>query len=112
MPILKIRSLTCKKTEDYMGCDEIYITVRGQKVWGPTNMNTSPADLQTKTIDVDTKFDNRVRIDLWDEDSGWGDDNDHLGRTYAYAGEVGLGEREYVFRGCGASYRMTYEVLA
>lgn len=112
MPTLKLESLVCNTTEDYTGDDEIYISVKGKQVWGPTDMNTSPPGHKTKSIDKEVKFTKKVRIDLWDEDTGWGDDDDHLGRTYAYAEDAGKGELEYVFRGCGSNYRLTYQVMS
>jgi len=104
--------LTCDSTEDYMGSDEIYITVNGQKVWGPTKMNESSPELKSKTINKEKSFSTRARIDLYDDDAGWGDDDpDHLGRTYAYAAQSADGEQYYTFTGCGARYRMAYLVL-
>ncbi|HEX2974607.1 MAG TPA: hypothetical protein VHO68_01620 [Bacteroidales bacterium] len=53
-----------------------------------------------------------VRIDLYDQDvGGWFDKDDHLGTTYAYASDADKGEIEHTFKGDGANYRLTYEVL-
>ena len=111
MPQLNLISLVCNETEDYAGGDEIYITVKGKNVWHK-DMDTSEPK-KSRKINVTVPFDTKVRIDLWDEDTGFLDDeDDHLGRTYAYAAEVGKGEIEYVFKGCGSNYRLTYRVLA
>jgi hypothetical protein len=107
---LNLISIVCNETEDYTGSDEIYITVKGKNVWHKSMDTSEPK--KARKINQTIQFDNKVRIDLWDEDTGFFDDDDHLGRTYAYAAEAGKGELEYVFKGCGSNYRLTYLVLA
>ena len=53
----------------------------------------------------------KARIDLYDADAGWLDDDDHLGRTYARKSQPGKGAIEHRFTGDGADYLLTYEVL-
>jgi hypothetical protein len=56
-------------------------------------------------------FTRKCRIDLYDQDAGWIDDDDHLGTTYARANMAGKGEQEFDFTGDGAHYTLIYEVL-
>lgn len=113
MPKLKLISLVCEATEDYSGNDEIYLLVKGRRVWGVSDMDTSPPSKKTKDLSgvalID--FTDNARLDLYDEDTGWLDDDDHLGTNYVYASEAGQGSKERAFTDEGASYRLTYEVL-
>ena len=110
MPKLRLISLHCTRTEDDTGPDEAYLEVRGQRRWGVVSMNDNDsADLSGVPLSPFTK---RARIDLWDEDTGIPfDEDDHLGRTYARAADAGCGEIEHIFRGDGARYLLTYEVV-
>jgi hypothetical protein len=57
------------------------------------------------------EFTDNARLDLYDEDTGFLDDDDHLGTNYAYESEVNQGTKERAFTGDGASYLLTYEVI-
>jgi hypothetical protein len=93
VPILHLTSIVCGKTEDYTGKDDVYITVKGKTVW-EDRMDTSRPD-NAKSIGTEHPFTRKARIDLWEEDSGNWDDDDHLGRTYAYAEQADKGEQYY-----------------
>jgi hypothetical protein len=109
MPQARLISLVCKTTEDDTGPDEIYLLANGLKVWGQVMNDNDVADL-TAVDAID--FKQRVRFDLYDEDVGGPDDDDHLGTFYARSGQAGRGELEYKFREDDADYTLTYEVLA
>lgn len=100
MPTLRLHSLVCDSTENDIGDDVIYNTVKGKKAWGPKDMNTSPPGHKTRAVNEEVKFTEKIRIELWREDTDWGDDDPQVGKTYAYAAEAGKGEIEYVFRAC------------
>jgi hypothetical protein len=109
MPQLKLISIVCNDTEDVTGADETYLLIAGRRVWGPQSMN----DNDTQSLDgvPVIRFRRSIRVDLYDQDAGWFDDDDHLGSTYVYSSQMGVGEKEHVFNGDGANYRFTYEVL-
>ncbi|MGZ9123850.1 MAG: S8 family peptidase [Candidatus Binatia bacterium] len=108
-PRLRLVQLICDQTEDWAGGDETYLQVNGQRVWGPMSMNNGQtADLRILTP---IPFRQRARVDLYDQDAGWADRDDHLGATYAWSTELGRGEREHRFTGDGAQYTLVYEVL-
>jgi len=108
-PRLRLVQLTCDRTEDWAGGDETYLQVNGQRVWGPTSMNNGQsADLRILTP---IAFSQRARVDLYDQDLGWPDRDDHLGATYARSTELGRGEREHRFTSDGARYTLVYEVM-
>ena len=113
MPKLHLLSLVCNRTEDSGGADEIYLLVRGNKVWGTQDMDTSPPSQKTKDLSGVKliPFTDNARLDLYDEDTGWLDDDDHLGTNYAYASEVNQGTKERAFTEDEASYLLSYEVL-
>lgn len=109
MPSLRLISIVCNDTEDVSGADEPYLRAAGRTVWGPQSLNDrESADLRDVAL---LPFRRSIRIDLYDEDAGWWDDDDHLGTTYAYASQAGAGEKEAKFTGDGADYLLTYEVL-
>lgn len=109
MPYLKLISLQCKDTEDVTGADETYLLIAGRRVWGPNSMNDNDtADLTGMTP---FRFNRSIRIELYDQDAGWWDDDDFLGATFAYLSQMGTGEKEHTFTGDGANYRLTYEVI-
>lgn len=113
MAQLRLISLVCNATEDSSGADEIYLLVKGNKVWGTKSMDTSPPSKKTKNLTGVglISFTDNARFDLYDEDTGFLDDDDHLGTNYAYSTEAGQGTKERAFTGDGASYLLTYEVL-
>ena len=106
---LRLISLLCKTTEDW-GADEPYLLVSGIRVWGPDKMdNGISRDLRGVPLQ---RFSNKVRISLYDQDSGFLDDDDFLGTTVVFKSYAGKGEQEHTFTGDGARYVLTYEVLA
>lgn len=109
MAQLRLISLVCHGTEDWTGADETYLLIAGRRVWGPESMNDSDVEDLTRVSPI--RFRRKARIDLYDQDAGWVDDDDHLGRTYAYATDAGKGEQEHDFKGDGAHYTLTYEVI-
>ncbi|MBE9591881.1 MAG: hypothetical protein IMF19_00225, partial [Proteobacteria bacterium] len=80
MAELELISLVCKATEDWTGADETYLLLNGRRVWGPNSMNDN--DVEDLSRMPKASFHSKVRVDLYDQDSGWFDDDDHLGRMY------------------------------
>jgi len=100
MADLKLKYLNCKKTEDLTGPDEIYILVNGERVWGPQSVN----DGEQPSINVVRGFSGRrVKVELYDQDAGGADDDDHLGTVYASSKP---GDFEMKFTGDGANYSL------
>ncbi|MCW8796261.1 MAG: hypothetical protein OQK67_04280 [Chlorobium sp.] len=108
---LKLISLTCHDTEDSTGADETYLHVDRVLKWGPRSMN----DGNTKSLAgiEPIRFQNSVRLDLYDQDSGsWYDSDDHIDKVIISTGDSGRGTKECKFKGDGASYTLKYEVLS
>ena len=106
---LVLRSLVCNATEDWSGDDEIYLLLSGSSVWGPISMNDN--DVVEFSGIPEARFRRKVRVDLYNQDAGYYDDDDHLGRLYARSSQAGKGEQEHRFTGDGAYYTLTYEVV-
>ena len=106
---LKLISLVCHDTEDWTGADEAYLLVKGRRIWGPQSMNDNDAADLRGVFPV--SFTSSARIDLYDQDAGWFDNDDHLGTAYAYASQVGTGEKQVSFTKSGASYTLFFEVI-
>ncbi len=86
------------------GADEIYILVNGERIWGPQSVN----DGDSVSIGRGKSFNGRrVKVELYDQDAGGPDDDDHLGTAYASSKE---GDFEMHFRGDGADYTLYAEV--
>jgi hypothetical protein len=54
-------------------------------------------------------FRRAIRVELYDQDAGWFDDDDFLGRLEVKADQE-RGEHTHTFTGDGARYDFTYEV--
>jgi hypothetical protein len=108
MPIVRLISLHCRATEDWTGPDEAYLHINGEKVWGPQSMNDE--DTQEFNPLVAKPFTKTAEIKLYDQDTGVGDSDDHLGTITARASEAGKGEQRHRFKKDGANYTLTYEV--
>ena len=105
-PTVRLIALDCHRTEDWFGPDEAYLNVNGRRVWGPVSLNNGQSADLTRLRPI--AFRRRARIDLYDEDNGGWDPDDHLGTGYAWAGTPG--EQSLQFRGHGAAYTLTFEV--
>lgn len=109
-PSLRLIELRCHRTEDWIGADEAYLRINGTTAWGPVRMNNGQsASLLHLPA---SRFRRRVRLDLYDQDFGYFDRDDHLGTAYAWAAQAGSGEQEAHFTGDGAHYTLTFEVTA
>ncbi len=110
MPKLKLHSLKCHQTEDFLGPDEPYLVVNQSIVWGPGSLNNgASANLQgVPTIDFTTP----VSIALYDQDTDFLDSDDLLGGTLIGTGQAGQGPQQATFSGDEALYNLSYEVLA
>jgi hypothetical protein len=109
-PSLRLIALRCHRTEDWLGPDETYLRINGTTVWGPVSMNNGQsASLLHLPAN---RFHRRVRLDLYDQDLGGFDRDDHLGTAYAWATHAGSGEQEVHFTADGAYYTLTFEVTA
>jgi hypothetical protein len=106
---LKLITLHCHATEDSTGPDEAYLLVNGRRVLGPRSINDGQSvDLRgLSPIWVNTY----ARLDLYDQDAGWFDSDDHLGEASVYASMVGKGTQLAKFTKDGANYTLFYEVI-
>lgn len=105
---IKLISLKCVKTEDWMGRDETYLTVNGARVW---HHNMNDGETQFLGGVPNFPFAGEVRVALYDGDAGWGDDDDLLGVIVASARDVEEGPIVGSFTGDGAEYILTYEIV-
>jgi hypothetical protein len=91
-------------TEDYCA-DETYISVDGQKVWGPHSMN----NMHTYHIfeSVPMAAGSSSQIKLMDQDAGWWDPDDNLGTHVA---SIEPGEQVALYRSNSFCYLLFYIV--
>jgi hypothetical protein len=108
MPTLQLQSIHCHATEDWTGPDEPYLLIGGRKVWGSQSLNDEEQEPLTQVPAV--PFNTSLRLSLYDQDSGWWDDDDYLGSWVVWAGELTQGEKEARFNGDGADYSIFYVV--
>lgn len=110
MAKLRLIDLKCNETEDSTGADEAYLRVRGREIW-KSSMNDGDSEDLTHLDPDDHRFTSTIKLELLDEDSGIFDSDDHLGSVTIKATDAGKGERTHTFRGDGANYTLTYEVV-
>ena len=103
MPTLKLKTLTCNKTEDRIGADEPYLHINGEKVWGPVKAKAG----DILTINEQYQFKTNATIELWEKDL---DPDDHLGAHVVNQAESGSGQSTAHFNEDGADYVLSYEV--
>lgn len=108
--LLRLYTLTCSQTED-SGNDEAYITVNGTKVWGATSVNEPNSYGVNRNVFFGNSAGGTALVRLYDEDGPF-DDDDLLGSVGVTAAQAGTGPRFMFFTGDGASYALTYEVVA
>jgi hypothetical protein len=104
MPKLKLVSLRCLQTEDFLGADEAYLTVDQNVIWGPTSISAG----QTKDLQsVDPiEFTGNITVQLYDQDTGFLDPDDLLGGLSVSSQQAGQGIKQASFTGDGASYKL------
>jgi hypothetical protein len=105
MPQLTLENICCYETTDGPGDDEVYITVRGHKIWGPSDMGSD----SRKTIDKTVKFEKHLEVEVWEADS-WTSDDDFIGKFIVYENQSGKGEFESHLYGDGSHYLVNYKV--
>jgi hypothetical protein len=103
MPTLKLKQLTCNKTEDNIGSDQPYLHVNGEKIWGPVKAKAGDSLI----VNEQYQFKSNATVELWELDI---DPDDHLGAHVVNHAESGTGESTAHFTGSGADYLLTYEV--
>lgn len=118
---LHLISIRCNETEDYTGADDAYICVDGRRIWGPAKMNNGDVQDLRMVFPVRFKRDTQfIALSLYDQDSNWEvvtndlplDEDDFLDTVSIPAIDAGKGELRCSFTGDGASYEITYRVVA
>jgi hypothetical protein len=103
--------LYCGITEDFHGPDGAYIRADGRVYWpwnGVVYMNKgSYHDFASRYA---REFTTDIKLDLWDQDRGIWDDDDHLGTVWIDANDAGQGMIERWFASDGAYYRLKFYV--
>lgn len=108
MARLKLLDLRCIKPEE-RGGDEAYLVVGGEKVWKTDNIEKGDV-ASLRSVDM-IDFDDKVKVELWDQDTGFLDKDDHLGTFYAKESALGQDELDHSFDEEGAEYELIYKVL-
>ena len=105
---LRLIRIVCFKTEDgVLFGDEAYLQADGTRIWGPTDIREG--DERSLLAVPLVPFRRSVALALFDDDSA--DPDDHLGTVAIGRDRLGQGERRAAFRGEGALYAVTYEVV-
>lgn len=103
MTTLKLKTLKCNKTEDFIGADAPYLHVNGNKIWGPVKAKEGDLLIINEHLTIKSK----AVIELWEKDI---DRDDHLGTHVTDLSTIGAGEQQANFTESGANYELTYEV--
>ena len=103
---LRLLTIVCHNSEDFFG-DEAYLEANGARIWGPVDLEDG--DERSLLAVPLVPFRRSVALALFDDDSA--DPDDHLGTVAIGRDRLGQGERRATFRGEGALYAVTYEVV-
>src|SRR5262249_28506036 len=106
VPILQIHSVKCNETSDGLGADDLMINFRGERVFGPQEIDAG----QTINPGVNAFFFIRGDVDFWERDSA--SDNDYLGGFTVHKNQIPLGEMRAQLSGDDCDYTVTYQVVA
>lgn len=107
MTTLQLISIECKRMEDFTGSDTPYLRIKGNEVWRDRMKNEDSRDLRRLPTIL---FSGKARITLMEGDTGFLDDDDDLGTTYAYKWMAGKDDQEHHFTGDGSHYILTFQV--
>jgi len=112
--ILTLKSLICHDTQDATGDDEaklvVYVDGVRTRVWRK-DMNDDDSNDRDKSelvLNVAFRFRHDIRIELWDEDTGFFDSDDHLGSVIM--GPQAATNVRVGFVESDASYTLLYDV--
>ncbi len=108
MARLKLLDLRCIKSEDFGG-DEAYLTADGDKIWKTDNIEAGDTVSLRSVEPVD--FARKIKLELFDKDSGFFDSDDNLGSAIIKEHLLNESEQECSFNEEGADYILIYEVL-
>ena len=106
---IKFISITCHEMEDFLVFDEPYLRFNGETVWnGKVTSDHEPHDLSSIEL---ISFYETAKIELWERDTGFFDDDDFIGKAYVHTSLAGKGEQASSFTGDGANYSLVFEIL-
>ena len=118
LPELKFISLKCHSTDDTDESDdhsvdgiiedEPYLLADHERVWSVRRMKAG--DIEDLSGVEPITFDERIGVELWDEDDRARSDDDQIGRLMVQANLIGLGELRRDFKRKNAKYTLTYKV--
>jgi len=108
MARLKLLDLRCFKSED-RGGDEAYLLADGEKIWSTDNIEAGDTVSLRSVEPVD--FDDKIKLELLDKDTGFFDSDDKLGTVVIRKKHLGEGEQDCRFSEEGADYLLIYEVM-
>jgi hypothetical protein len=106
---LHLVSLKCIETEDWLGADNPYLRVNGQKVWSGRLNDGQTANLTHLSpipFRVYSLGGSDALIELYEDDEP--DPDDRLGRVTIDGDEIGPGIHTINFFEDGANYNLTY----
>jgi hypothetical protein len=118
MPWLQLVRIVCHDNEDTFGRDEVYITVRSDsgemanvedQVWGPVSMDEGDDEWLDNEV-APRSFNQLCAINLYDQDQGGPDDDDHIGVRGLNPRDADSGDKHLYFEGDGAEYTVTARV--
>ena len=112
MATMRLVRLVCNNPEDSTGDDDVYILVNGKRVWGPKEMDSSPAEKKTKSINYSRDFGSiaEFRVKLFEEDrfSPGGDDDLGTFRIHPIPTDP---EQTHRFKGEDHGFKWDYELI-
>jgi hypothetical protein len=106
MAIFIIHKVTCHETSDGFGADDLFINFRGERVFGPQEIDSG----QTVNPGVHAHFFIRGDVEFWERDSG--SDNDFLGGFTVHKNQITNGEMTAQLSGDDSNYTVTFQITA
>ncbi len=106
MARLHLLSLYVDAQEDWIGPDEAYLRVGDEVIWGPIEVRAG----NSYGVNWVRNFEHDITIQLWEQDSGVWDDDDHIDSKTFYSWENAPVGSQRDFWGDGAHYVMAFTI--
>lgn len=106
MAILRLKRLKCIETNDYIGRDDVYITINGVEVQEPLRMGNG--DVVSFGPRRSMVFKGEAELELWEVEPDRPDD--HLGSHKVVVSESEGGETTITMDPARGKYELTYAV--
>ncbi len=104
---LHIVKIHCIDRNDFVGSDEPYINLNGQRLWSGSNVDIGDEE----SVELWYDFNDLVTMTLMEDDGGAAGDDDKMGEWYVFSGEAGSGVKFVYSQWTDGYYSVWYEVV-